>query len=95
MFIRSLNRRTGIEMWSDSRMVNVATDYCLCASCMTHGDGGDCPIHGKFVEITVKDLKVAAPILGCAQFVEKPNAPSLLDKYFDGDKLSAEKALNR
>ncbi len=75
-------------MWSDDRMVNVGTDFCLCASCVSHGDGGDCPIHGEFVKFTVTELKIAAPILGCPHFKEKPNAPNLLDKYYTGDKLN-------
>ncbi len=74
-------------MWSDSRMVNVATDWCLCASCDKHGHGQDCPIHGTFVKFTVTELVVASPILGCREFVEKPNTPSLVDKYYIGDKL--------
>ncbi len=84
MFVREHNNRTGIAMWSYSRMVNVATDFCLCASCVTHGDGGDCPVHGEFVKLTVEKLKVAAPILGCPNFIENPKKPNLLDKYYTG-----------
>ena len=87
MFVKNLNTRTGVEMWSDSRMVNAATDFCLCASCVTHGDGGSCPKHGKFVEITVKELQVAAPILGCADFIEATSKPNLLNRYYDDNKL--------
>lgn len=93
-FVHNINIRTQAPMWSDWRMVNVATDFCLCAKCAKHGHQGEgCKIHGRFIDVTTKEIVVAAPILGCVEFVEDSNKPNLLDKYFDTDSelLSTEK----
>ncbi len=87
-FVNEFNIRSGINMWSDSRLVNAATDLCLCGRCKKHGAQGEgCSIHGKFIDLTVKELRIAAPVLGCIDFIEAPEKPNLLDKYFVGDKL--------
>ena len=89
-FVKEFNIRTGIEMWSDGRMVNAATDFCLCGKCFKHGPQGEnCETYKRFIEVTTKELLIAAPVLGCVAFVEDPNKPNLLNKYFDSDKFKA------
>jgi hypothetical protein len=93
MFKILYNRRFKKNMWTDTRLVNAAPNFCLCASCAKSNirEGVVCPIHDKFMG-TTQELKIAAPIFTCLEFEELINGRNYLDQYYDGNLLSRAKA---
>jgi hypothetical protein len=81
-------------MYNDSRLVNAASNFCLCSSCSKSDirEGVICPIHEEFMKMT-ETLKIAGPIFACGEFKELEGVYNFLDQYYDGNKLSTEKSM--
>jgi hypothetical protein len=92
-FKKMFNSRFRRDMVTDSRLVNAAPNFCLCSSCNNSDirNGVFCTQHGEFMKMT-ESLGLAAPIFACDNFVEIPGGMNYLDQYFDGEKLTEEKA---
>ena len=82
-------------MFTDSRLVNTAANFCLCSSCSKTDitKGIICATHEAFMRMT-ESLKVAAPVFACGEFVEKDDAYNFLDQYYDGPDLSTRKSMS-
>jgi hypothetical protein len=95
MFIKVHNARFKTPMWTDSRLVNTAPDFCLCSSCAKSNirENVICPIHDEFMKMT-ESLKIACPVFACGEFEELKNTYNYLDQYYDdsGLQLSTEKS---
>ncbi len=72
-FIKALIPRFGVEMWSDKRLLNKESAFCLCTSCKRsydHEKGQpECLLHKDFMQAT-RYLQVGAPIFACLEFEE-------------------------
>lgn len=93
MFIRFIDSRFKEEMWSDSRLTNKQLIFCLCGKCIKEQSkqGKPCSIHTEFMKIT-KQLKVAAPVFACVDFVENPERSSLIDPLYEPSQERIEMA---
>ncbi len=84
MFVKRKNYHLNIELWADSRLVNVSTDFCLCGCCTKNKNEKDptaCQIHERHKHFN-RTNNLVAPILGCPEFAEDKTLPVLLDKYY-------------
>ena len=80
MFVKKNNTRFNMPMWTDERLVNMSSFFCLCTTCAKSDirPGIICPIHEKFMKLT-QELKIAGPIFACPEFVELEGYPNFLD----------------
>ena len=91
MFVKwNSPRFNGLEVWSDSRVVNASSHFCLCTNCKQTNilKGIICDKHEKFMKLT-QELEIAGPIFSCPDFKES-GSYNLMDMYYDGTKFSKE-----
>jgi hypothetical protein len=98
MFIKVYNARFKEQMWTDSRLVNTAPNFCLCSNCAKTDVTKNiiCPIHEEFMKMT-ESLKIAGPVFACGEFKSQDDDFNFLDQYYDdsGFLLSTEKSMSQ
>lgn len=72
MFVKTLDYRFRIMMWSDSRLANKQGELCLCTKCAKEDEINniECPTHKQFMRDT-RILVVNAPIIACPKFEDR------------------------
>ena len=84
MFNNEYNVRFKIPMYSDERLTNKAPFFCLCTKCAKSDLGNDvvCSKHEAFMRMT-QELKIAAPVFACQNFVASEDLYNFLDAFYD------------
>ncbi len=85
-FLRIYNKRFKRDMWTDDRLSNSASHFCLCTMCRKSSinEGVICRVHESFMRMT-EELGIAAPVFACSEFREGKELYNYLDPHFNRD----------